>query len=202
MAVGDIVRAEVHYRFLSGVFFGETVHYYQQMSDTVFSNPAEDLAVAIAAEALPSVMNPVSASYMTNSLTTRGVTVPTIGFEASYAAIPGTQAGESYDLGLGLRMAWHTGLLGRSFRGRSTFPPTAEAQVSSGGTLIEAFRVNAQALLDDLIDLPADAIHGGWRMVIQSRFTGGAERPSPIYTPVISGTLNTRLGWLSQRRSF
>lgn len=202
MAIGDIYRAEIHYKFTSGLFFGETVHYYRQETDPVFGTAAEDLAVALAAEAVPSIMNPCSASFMSNNLLVRGVTDPTTGFEASYVAQPGGQTGEAYDLAMGLRMIWRTGLLGRSFQGRNTFPPTSEAQVTSGGTLLEAFRVNAQALFDDIIDVPADAIHGGWRLVVQSRFSDGIERPAPIYTPVVSGTLNARHGILRQRRDF
>ena len=200
MAIGDFYRAVLEYRRSDGSFLGETVHVYRQETAHVEPTPSLDLANAILDEALTDVMNPLPTVVSVAIIRVRGITEPSEGADLSFVAVAGTQTGEVYDWAMGLRMVWRTGLIGRSFQGRTTFPPTTEANVVSGGTLNTGFQGNAQILLSSLINLPSSASHGEWQMVIMSTRTGGAERPSPIFTTVTAGELQTRQGILRQRR--
>lgn len=201
MAIGGFYRAEIHYEAPSGFFFGMTVHNYRQEGAIVQATPALDLAQAILSEAIPDVMNPIGASFSTRLIRVVGLTNPTESADLSFPPVVGTQAGETYDLALGLRMIWRTGLRGRSFQGRSTFPPTTETNIIGGGVLNSGFRGNAQILLSSLILLPAAANHGGWQMGVYSTFSNGVERPTPLFTPVTVGELQTNSGILRQRRT-
>lgn len=200
MAIGDIYRADILFEAPSGIFFGEVVLNYRQETATVASSPSDDLALAILQEALEDVMNPLPGAFVCNEIHVRGVTNPTEGIDSNFPDVAGTQAGETYDVGLGLRMIWRTGLIGRSFQGRSTFPPTTETNIVSTGVLNTGFRGNAQVLLSSLINLPETASHAEWQLGVLSRVSGGVERPTPLFTPVTVGELQPRQGWLRQRR--
>lgn len=201
MAVGDVVRLEVLFERTDATFYGMVVLNYRQETPIIQSDPALDLVNAFITEAQDSIVNPMHLGIRVRGYRARGVTDPTIGRDQVLAVpVPGEQGGEAYDWAMGLKMIWRTGLIGRSFQGRSTFPTTSETVVTSGGLLDVTFRGGAQVAYSACINLPAAATHAEWQLGVLSRFSDGVERPSPLFTAITTGELSPRLGILRQRR--
>lgn len=200
MGIGDIYRLEVEYKILDTTFLGMTVHHYRQEGAIVEASSPLDLATAFLDDGIDNILANVGSGFTCSLLRVRGVTVPTEGTDLSFTAHTSPNSGEVYDLAAALHMEWRTGLVGRSYRGRSFFPPALEASVTSGGGLSAGYRGGAQVLFSNIINLPASAGHGEWQMGILSRFSDKVERVTPLFTPVTTGELQTYHGLLRQRR--
>lgn len=202
MATGDIYRVNLRWDTAGGTFFGESVLHYTQEGGIVQPTPSQDLGMAVAGIIAPALIAVASPVFEISSCQVRGVTSPTEGADTSWVPIPGGLApGETNDSALCPLLHWKTGLIGRSFRGRTFLCPATEAVTSSGGALSPTYRTNVGAAGTACINIPAGVDHGEWQLVIASFFSGGIERVTPLATPVISVEIPGLYGILKQRRT-
>lgn len=130
--------------------------------------------------------------------------------------VPGTSAGYDYTYGpiaggdasseelppqVTAVVTWRTALAGRSYRGRTFLPTTAE-QNQDSGVLGATYTGYVNAFITQML-----AVFGptgsdtNWQFVVISRFNNGSPRATPIGTPVTSGLLRPRL-YTQRRRVF
>ncbi len=103
---------------------------------------------------------------------------------------PGTQAGTGAPAQQSFVTQLQTGATGRSARGRFYWMPTVITVFDTARTLLQA---QADAYVDAMADLVAAAAAVGWDMVVTSRYTAGAARPTGvnrIVTDVTAPNLN------------
>lgn len=85
-----------------------------------------------------------------------------------------------------LVITWRTDLKGRSYRGRTFETGRVEAGQSNGLWVSSTTNLAFSFATLMLATYGEGGSFGSWRFGIISRFTGGAERGSPIITPVTS----------------
>jgi hypothetical protein len=201
MAIGDVYRLTVQWSS-GGIFAGQNVFHYRQESEIEASSPAIDLANMGLDVVVANMANIISSSFQSVQLSVRGVTEPTLGTDLSYAAVPGLLvAGDTYDTRLGALINWYTGLIGRSYRGRTFVLAPTEGVVSNLGAFTSAFLTQVAGVAESIIapaSVPGE--YGEWQLGILSTVVDGEERPTPLFTPVLNGVPNPRPGIISKRR--
>jgi hypothetical protein len=187
--IGDIFRLAAVGEGAQGQQLVNVWHYRQETL-TIFDEPGEDLAEAWNADLLTLYLATFSGGAAINTLQVRGVSDPTYGYDFDVAGHPvGTSgSGEELPPQNAAVVTWKTGLIGRSFRGRTYFWPMAEANQQRGSisagysAALQAFG-DAARVIGDSIDTAR------WRMVIHSTVHNGVVRPEPVDTPVIQAVV-------------
>lgn len=110
--------------------------------------------------------------------------------------LAGTNSGSSLPNHVTIVTKFATGLLGRSFRGRSYMVGLPESALDTGSqTVTSTFRAQLGSAMNDLISSLATA---GFNLAIASLFTDGAPRTTGVLTDVLSASVNATVD--SQRR--
>lgn len=184
MAAGDIYKVAV---VSAGSFAGQTgvftMHYKQDtlfLTDNAAQALAESMEQKLTAE-LPAVM---SVAGLANTIQVRGITQPTHGFDLSIA-IAGGVPGEMLPPQDTAVVRWHTGLVGRSFRGRVFLPFSSEG-VQTSGVWSTAYLTSLQNFGDAMLTL-FDTVTGLVPWFSLQVFS----KTLNIATPVISASVNS-----------
>jgi len=127
MATGDIWRVSIEGEALTDSFVN-VLHYQEGFGwDGDLASLAQGIWDGIGATYVAMLAD----SYTATNLSLRGVTNPTQGFDLALSD-PGTQTGDRLPTQTAGVITWRTGLIGRSYRGRSYIGPMVET-VSNGG---------------------------------------------------------------------
>lgn len=158
MASGDIYRLAVQgtgpqVQQLVCVF-----HYAEPA--VVIGNPGFDLVDAWRDTAEADWANSFSSSCSITRYSVRGVTDPTFGYDLDLSTpVPGEQTGDAVPPQDAAVITWTTGLIGRSYRGRSYVWPMHEGSVSAGAinsgyaTALGVFATSAMSVASALLSL-------------------------------------------------
>jgi hypothetical protein len=186
MAEGDIFRFSV-------VGTGEQeqelvcVFHYQQAEALILDSPGEDLCQAwqLATEDLFSAC--FGSACAIRQYQVRGVTDPTYGFDLVLTEpVAGGLGGEMWPPQDCSVIKWSTGLIGRSFRGRSYIWPATEGHQTSG-RISSGLRANLQAFAASAVSMGEIGTTATWNMGVLSRFHNNTQRAEPVFTPVVEG---------------
>lgn len=151
MSIGDVYRLTI--KGVVGADDNQNVLHFQNVGGG--GTPAEEaeaLANAFDTGALTEYLACLSSTYSVNTLSVRGVTVPTAGFDLTVTG-NGAIAGEVSPTQTSALMNIRTAKFGRSYMGKSYLPALAEASVSNGSilaghvTLIDAYFNALQTLV-------------------------------------------------------
>lgn len=151
MSIGDVYRLTI--KGVVGADDNQNVLHFQNVGGG--GTPAEEaeaLANAFDTGALTEYLACLSSVYSVNTLSVRGVTVPTAGFDLTVTG-NGAIAGEVSPTQTSALMNIRTAKFGRSFMGKSYLPALAEASVSNGSilaghvTIIDAYFNALQTLV-------------------------------------------------------
>lgn len=193
MATGDIYRLTVLFNDSAGGNEMVNVLHYKQVGGIVEPTPAQDLLEAYLAEAAPAHAVPVSSTFRIYKLEARGVTDPTAGADLSFVPIVGGQtSGDTMPFQTGSLVSWKTGLIGRSFRGRTYLPPYTE-NGQTAGSLTSAMLTALGVFGVEAVNLPATASYGEWQLVIWSQVL-------TVATDVVNGIPSTYTAIQRRRR--
>jgi len=105
---------------------------FQQRDLLIFDEPGEDLVEAFIDIVAPAYDNLYSSQYTLQTLRVRGITDPTYGYDRGGLSIAGVLTGERVANQVSAIITWTTGLVGRSYRGRTFLPVASEAQMTNG----------------------------------------------------------------------
>lgn len=151
MSIGDVYRLTI--KGVVGADDNQNVLHFQNVGGGgTPAEEAETLANAFNTGALTEYLATLSSVYSVNTLSVRGVTVPTAGFDLTVTG-NGAIAGEVSPTQTSALMNIRTAKFGRSFMGKSYLPALAEASVSNGSilaghvTLIDAYFNALQTLV-------------------------------------------------------
>lgn len=189
MASGDVFRLSVEGRGPQGQQLVNVHHYIEGAGVTGAPGPA--LVAAWQATAEDSFHNTFSNTCSINKYTVRGVTDPNYGYEVELVTpVSGEQTGDAVAPQDAAIITWRTGIIGRSFRGRTYMWPMHEGSVS-GGAINSGYAAALNEFAEDAISIvsttPAGAfVKGIWSTVLQEA------------TPVISWVVRPYLK--TQRR--
>jgi len=111
---------------------------------------------------------------------------------------PGLQTGDPMPNNAALVMSEHTGLRGRSYRGRIYVGGIAESN-SLGNEVLSTLRDAHVTRWSQLIVFVTAPLSPDVVLVVLSYFSAGAVRSSPVATPVTTITANTRIDTMRQR---
>jgi len=110
--------------------------------------------------------------------------------------VPGASAHASVPNQVSATITWLTGIVGRSFRGRTYLVGLDSSLVDSGQ---KALTSGGQALLQTTWDGLREAFEtAGHALQVVSLFSGGVPRTEGVTTPIVSGRMNFPLA--TQRR--
>lgn len=151
MSIGDVYRLTI--KGVVGADDNQNVLHFQNVGGGgTPAEEAETLANAFNTGALTEYLATLSSVYSVNTLSVRGVTVPTAGFDLTVTG-NGAIAGEVSPTQTSALMNIRTAKFGRSYMGKSYLPALAEASVSNGSilaghvTLIDAYFNALQTLV-------------------------------------------------------
>lgn len=137
-----------------------------------------------------------NASWTLNNITGRGMDTE-FGLEIiNTTDLPeaGSGTGAAAAFQVSATITWLTGLVGRSFRGRTYFVGMAAAQ-ALGNHLDSSFQAGIQTAFDALLELLDTA---GFELGVVSFVSAGVPRTDGLFTPVTSARVNSQVH--TQRR--
>ena len=186
MAIGDIFKFSV-------VGTGEQeqelvcVFHYRQEEALILDTPGEDLCDAwqLAAEAAFSAC--FGSGCAIRQYQVRGITDPTYGFDRVLVSpVPGGLGGEGWPPQDTSLIKWSTGLIGRSFRGRSYVWPATEGHQNSG-RISSGLRTNLVTFAAEAVLIGDGLATSTWQLGVLSTVHNGVARVEPLFTPVVEG---------------
>lgn len=198
--IGDIYQVQVLYDF-------GTMRLQNNFGFTCVTNVAGDAQAALASAFRTALVKNTSGGLLYGLVDDVSVTEIDVedvkpGTLATYvstaAAVLGTDAQDPLPPSVALVATLHTALKGRSYRGRFYHGVYSEAG-QSGGVWAAGVLTSAGTIATQLLAVfgPAGS-NGDWRLSVISRFTAGAERPTPIATQVTAISLDSAVR--NQRR--
>ena len=186
MAINDIFRFSI---IGTGEQEQELVNvlHYQQGGVLVLDEPGPDLVQAfqLAAEAAFSAC--FGSACAIRQYQVRGVTDPTYGFDLVLTEpVAGGLGGEMWPPQDASLIKWSTGLIGKSFRGRSYVWPATEGHQNSG-RISSGLRTNLIAYAEEAVFIGDGLATATWQMGVLSTVHNGVPRAEPVFTPVVEG---------------
>lgn len=186
MAIDDIFRFSI-------VGTGEqeqelvNVLHYKQLDALILDSPGEDLVQAFQTDAEALFSACFGSGCAIRQYEVRGVTDPTYGFDLVLSSpVAGGLGGESWPPQDTSLIKWSTGLIGRSFRGRSYVWPATEGHQNSG-RISSGLRTNLVAYADAAVLIGDGIATSRWVMGVLSTVHNGVPRAEPLFTPVVEG---------------
>lgn len=169
MSLGDIFRLALIGEGRQGQQLVNVFHY--RCDSLPLIGNGEGLTAAWIDQCLDLYLATFAPGALLSTLSVRGVTDPTYGYDLDVNGHPaGTQgSGDELPPMNSVVIKWETGLIGRSYRGRTYFWPMSEGSQSNGvitstyQTAMQDFGNSAINLLNIL--LPQN---GAWRLVVHS----------------------------------
>lgn len=169
MAVGEIYRLAVRN---SGVnVSGEVVNvfHFRQVDPSPTGNGASNIVNQFNTNLIPEYTACFSSSVQTLGYSARNLTTVTEGFDFTRGTpAPGLILGDMSPPQIATLIQWKTGLVGRSYRGRTYMPPPGEAAINSAGALDATIIANLGVFATQLMTIPATAQYAGFQLVIWS----------------------------------
>lgn len=174
MAVGDIYR-------LAAIGVGRqnqqlvNVWHYKQLDPTIIISAGEGLTAAWVDQVQAAFLKTFAGGAALQSLSVRGVSDPTYGFDLDIDGHPSGTGGSGDELPPmnAAVITWKTGLIGRSYRGRTFCWPISESSQAHGvctsGYLADLQSFGDTAIVVSNVLLPQN---GSWQMVIHSATHG------------------------------
>lgn len=115
--------------------------HFRQASSLVFDTPGEDLVEAWRANVEAFYLSCFQLSTTVYRYEVRGISDPLYGHDADLSpTVTGGQSGDAVPPQAASIISWRTGVVGRSFRGRTYLPPLSESQQVAG--IISATQVS------------------------------------------------------------
>lgn len=198
MAVGDIYRLSARWqREVTGDDVVNVWH-FRQDAPLVFDTAGEDLVAAFRNYCEPTYFAITSSIYVLDLYEVRQATG---GFEIyqEVVSVPGTRGTDVTVLSAATScvLNWRTGLAGRSNRGRTFMPPTAEGDLDTGQFIpgyLDGVNAFADAMIDDMSSL--NILFSVWRLVVFSQVGGphGTDITSYFANPNPAKMGSRRLG--------
>jgi hypothetical protein len=167
MAIGDVYRLTVECNHLGNGEEYINVHHFRQASGIVQAEEGADLCEAWVQLVQPLFIPLLSNSIGAVSLEVRKVGDPSYIFGQTVTGGTGTSTGDMLPPFVAPLISWRTGLAGRSRRGRTYMPPTAESH-QAGGVIAASYLGAWADWADQMIQLAAGATHGEWDLVVRS----------------------------------
>lgn len=186
MAIGDIFRFSV---VGTGADEQElvNVYHYRQEQALVFDTPGEDLVQAWQLAAETAYSGCFGSDCAIRQYQVRGVTDPTYGFDLVLVEpVGGGLGGEMWPPQDTSLIKWSTGLIGKSFRGRTYAWPATEGH-QENGRISSGLRANLIAFADTAVLIGENPDTATWQMGVLSTYHNKVKRTEPLFTPVING---------------
>lgn len=181
MASGELYRIAVEGSCVNGS--GNVVnvfHYTQTTPSPTGANGAADLASTWQVQLMDLYVACLSTSYQLESYHVRNIDNPTEGADViKLVPEPGDVVGDMMPPQTSCLISWRTGLIGRSYRGRTYLPPTGESAVGSAGALTAGQLAAIGAFAEAALVLESTVTFAGFQLVIYSPTV-------PARTPVSS----------------
>ena len=179
MAVGDVYRLSVQFEREVSADDAVNVFHFRQGSGTIFDTPGEDLVEAFIDQIQPTYVAIVSSAYDLVRYAVRQVTGGLEVYEQG-TLVDCTRGTDETQLPAQSTcvISWRSGLAGRSRRGRTYLPPTAEGDIVSG-VFDTAYLDGVEAMAGDIIAMAQSGgvSYGNWEFGIWSETLG-------TFTPV------------------
>lgn len=189
MTQGDVFRMAI---VMNGAASQEmvNVHHYEQ-TNVGLNDDGIFLKDAWVNDAQAAWQAAVSNTVTIVKFEIRNLTKPTFGVDFTPpVAIAGTLTGDSLPPTAPAIISWRTGLIGRSYRGRSYMPPANELQ-QNGGQLTGSYPVLLDAYASAMLNI-SETTGMTYRMVIHSD-TAGVDTPVNSYViPIFLATQKRR----------
>ena len=193
MAIGDIFKLAVVGAGPQGQQLVNTFHYRQQ-STLILDTPGEDLVQAFQEHVEPFFLGPISLACELQQYQVRGITDITYGYDYILpAALPGGSSGQCSTPMVALIITWRTGLIGRSYRGRSYLWPVSETHIDAG-QIDGSLMTDVTVLTQKLIQIPLTVGHSDWKLVLWSPTRNA-------HNDITQGVVRSYLGTQRRRRT-
>lgn len=167
MASGDIYRLAVVGKGPQNQELVNTFH-YQEGAFGVFVDPGAALVQSFEDNTEAFFVGPLSTQCSVVAYSVRGITVPTYGYDKILETpVPGGSSGQTVAPMNSVVISWRTGLIGRSYRGRSYLWPITESQTDAG-VVSSAILTDVGVLVDKLMFLPATLFGPAFNLVLWS----------------------------------
>lgn len=191
MALNDIFRMSVEGLGPNAQLCVCVFHYRQ---DTIAGqDTGEELCIGFADDEINDFAAVIADDCLIQKIETRNVTQPTFGFDFSVSpAVPGILAGEVLPSQVSCVVSWRTGLIGRSFRGRSYLWPATEA-MQNLGQWIPAYLTDVATFASTMQTIGETITGATYRQVVWSPTLS-------IATPVTSAIVDEITGTQRRRR--
>lgn len=201
MSYGDIFRLAVIGEGGSGQELVNVFHYQQDSLLTV-GEAGVDLARGWESAVMPDFLNTFSPGGAIHMLQIRGVTDPTYGYDYDISGHPvGTgPGGDDLPPQVSAVITWKTGLIGRSFNGRTFCWPAGEAG-QNRGNISSAYATYLSDFADAAMAFGPGVLYGSWKMGVLSQYHAGEKRETPVFTPITQAVVRTVLCGQRRRRA-
>src|SRR5688572_18590306 len=175
MAIGDTYRFSVQMEHVTGRDDAVNVMHFRQKTANIYPNGMEDLVRAWIGQGQGNYLGVICPSYELVKYAVKQVTGGTGEYEMAMG-LAGTYgiAGDQLPSTVAALISWRTGFAGRSKRGRTFLPPTAETALGSGiwtPTFIGLCGSCATGILN--IGTHAVGTYGQWEIGVYSPLGGG-----------------------------
>lgn len=173
MAINDIYRLAVECGAVNASGLVVNVFHYRQTTVNPVSSGAAELVNAFNTSLSALYVACFSSSAQLESYKARNLTVPTEGFDLTRGTpLAGTVTGDMIAPQNAELISWRTGLIGRSYRGRTYLPPTGESAVGSAGALGAGQLAAMAAFATAAMSIAATANWAGFQLLVYSPTLG------------------------------
>lgn len=169
MAINQLYRLAVECGAVNASGKVVNVFHYVQTSADVSANGATSLVLTWNAQMTASYVATFSSSVQYEGLRARNIDNPTEGLDFTRAVpAPGTVTGDMVPPQIASLITWQTGLIGRSFRGRTYLPPTGESAIGNAGALTAGQLAAMATFAEAAKILEATVDHPSYQLVVYS----------------------------------